>query len=370
MHATIMVWVSLALMVLIVLFAFMPLITIDILGVKTDASVAKAMELEIFHVGPGYISTTDTSFGEGIALLFTQLFLYPFFPSGVLYIMVGCVFLSILMLVLILINVLLNIKKCEIGASKVAFVIPTMIAIPLLIQMSILGMMNNEHINVSFAIGLKAICIISILFILFGAVLTRFRGYQFKQLKYLNIIQAVSAVSIICLVVFIYSIIKGEFFSWCINLSSSGTSSLYHDEYAATMFNAFLAFFALCGIGAYGVLLGTRISCTMFNPKLRSKKKRVDSGLGTSIALLLIVVFAIISGNDQVLSSEKIKYFAIAIVAMSVALVTEIALKVLTHKYCRGLSVAEMNTIVCGFETVKEDNSKAKKNQNKNKNKK
>ena len=171
----------------------------------------------------------------------------------------------------------------------------------------------------------------------------------------------------ISFVIFLWGITKGEFFSWCIDLSLSGRSSLYYNEYAATMFNAFLAFCTLCGVGSYGIILGSRISCTVpFNSKSRRRKKRADSGLGISITLLLMVVLAIISGNDQVIGSERVINLVIALIAIIVAVLAEIALKVLTRKYCRGLSVAEMNTIVCGFEKAKEDKSKAKKNQNKN----
>ena len=106
-----------------------------------------------------------------------------------------------------LIKALKNIKTPENAAPSLSRKLPGMISLPL-----ILMLFQCVVPGMTYASGVVAICIISVVATVLNFVASRARMYQKDQFKYLNVVQGCSLVGIIGFLVFFFNIIRTGIF--------------------------------------------------------------------------------------------------------------------------------------------------------------
>ncbi len=289
---------------------------------------------------------------------------------------------AVVMFLKVLIPTLINAKKPGLGASKVASRIPQMLSIPFstMLLVSLIP-------GISLAWGVTAICVIIGIFVLMCTVLTRLRSYAPKKFTYLNIVQGVSLVSLIGFIVFFLNILKtnvipnflgGNMVFQLMGIALGDAASKEFDvpfdpngSYIIDLVLIFLFAMAVISATKYVGFLASRLSCTI-NPKKRLEENNVDSGLVTSIWLLITFIAPkIVAGckhyyydiestaskGDEsflILSSSESSALTVALIGIIIMIAAEIVLKVLKKKLCKELSTYDTNAIVCGLEQTKE----------------
>lgn len=399
-NATVMMWTTLALMALIVLFATMPIITIDTtkasylvpetsvnsaaLPENVDVSIVKIIKSIKFMSNISSIASHNdkminddnyqvteekleqlermqeeldelmsTSEGAEIAFiagtivgkqidynindtsdvgLALYLSVFDVFTSvGSLLLLMILIMLSLsVVFIVVLIKTLVNIKRPE-KMVKTRAIIPSMIGIPLFVTIFV-----SQFNGISVAIGMKAIMIISILFAIFAAIFRRFNTNNPTRLKYINVLQGVSAVATIGFVVYLIGIINGHYI--LDSLLGKFISSMIDDLTASSIVAIVEFILILSTVIGFALFLLNRISCTIV-PKKKSIANKHDSGLVSSIVLLVLNVIAIVKGSKLI----------VALVGIIIVVLAEIALKILTNKLCKGIGDSEINSIVCGY---------------------
>ena len=275
----------------------------------------------------------------------------------------------------ILIRTLANIKKPHLGATKVAHEIPKMIQVPLAFMI-----LTSLIPSVSLAWGVTAIFGVVGAFAVMCVILTRLHSYQPQKLAYLNIVQGVSFVSIVGFFVFFVNIIKSKVFTNFMSgyfgnyVTGVAFAEALESELGVAIeidngyiFDAILILLFVLTVMAstkHLSFLVNRLACTI-NPKKRMEEANVDSGLVTSIFMLIAFIApTIMKGNKYdidgseisflVLNSEESSALTMALVGIIIMIVAEIALKILKKKFCKNLSPYETNSVVCHMEQTKD----------------
>ena len=190
----------------------------------------------------------------------------------------------IIMFIKALIPALSNIKTPEIGAPKVGNKLPKMLSIPFTMMI-----FQSFIPGMTYAWGLIAVTAVIIVSVLFCTVLTRLRTYEPKKFKYLNIVQCTSLVAIVGFLVFFFNILKTHVLNNFLEGNFLGQlvniANKNVDNKAFIVDFVLIFVFAIAFLSAVKYLssAANRLSCTVSHKKVAEKK--ADSNLWGAIGL-------------------------------------------------------------------------------------
>lgn len=262
-----------------------------------------------------------------------------------------------------LIKALKNIKTPENGAPALSNKLPGMITLPLTLMM-----FQCVVPGMTYASGVVAICILSIIATVINFLASRSRKYPDEQFKYLNIVQGCSAVGIAGFLVFFFNIIRTGIFKAFISGGYAAylTSAIAAKELGADVNNGYIIDGILM-IAYLSIMLASvrylenaarRFSC--------SAKRNQKSGLiGAIFCLATFIIPTYIAGAkhgyNNVTSTESTGDFSFleltgaqednlnaALVGIIIMIVAEIAVIVLKKVFCAKMNAEDAAALMSG----------------------
>ncbi len=271
-----------------------------------------------------------------------------------------------IMTLVALIQLLSHITKPEAIAARLGKKLPGKLSLPIMIIL-LQAIFPTMH----FGVGALGLLIVSIVCAVLNTVISRLRLYTSGDIKYLNIMQGVSILSIGAFMLFFFNIIKTGMFNsfitgnWAINIAQGVTALAEGYDVVSYGFIidavlVFLSIILLMRAVGYIESVLQRISCT--------EKRGRDGHLAAAIVMVLVCALpmfvkasqnsydTVVGPDATVLGSyldgmslDGENALTLALVGAIIALVSEIALKVLKAVLCKDVSKEDMAAVVSGL---------------------